>query len=202
MTTTQTDPRPLLLAAAAQVTPLIDGVRPADLDRPTPCDGWAVRDLLAHLAAVASRVPYLLRGGHPFDVPSMVEGVADDGWAAAWAERQPDLAASLAEDGVLDRTVHHPAGELPAAGAMLAYTSELAAHGWDLAAALGRTTDLDDEVAAACLEPTRRFLPAEIRHLDEVPFGPVVEVDDDASSYQRLLGWYGRDPHWTAPAAH
>ncbi|CAN5664475.1 TIGR03086 family metal-binding protein [soil metagenome] len=194
---TISDPRRLLLAAATQTTSYVDAVVAADLDRPTPCDGWPVRDLLSHLVAVAVRIPYILRGGHPFEVPSRVEGVPDDGWPLAWAERLDDLAAALAEPDLLERTVIHPAGQLPASAALLAYTSELTAHTWDLAAALGDTSGLDQDLAAACLEPVMAFLPAEPRATDRIPFGPVVTMPDDAQPLDRLLGWYGRDPRWT-----
>lgn len=195
---TKTDPRPLLLAAAAQVTPYVDRVGPDDLDRPTPCDGWVVRDLLSHLVAVSARVPHVLGGGHPSEVPSMVEGVPDDGWAAAWAERQPALATAVADDSLMGRTVHHPAGEMPAPAAIGTYVSELVTHAWDLAVALGDTSGLDDDLAAAVLGPIQQALPAEIRGEDRVPFGEVVPVPEDAPALDRLLGWVGRDPRWTA----
>ena len=194
----QADPRPLLLAAAAQVTTYVDRVRVGDLDRPTPCADWPVRDLLSHLVAVAVRVPHILGGGHPFDVPSQVEGVADDAWANAWAERQPALADALREDGLLARTVHHPAGEMPARAAIGTYVSELVTHGWDLAVALGDTSGLDDALAATCLAPLQAALPAGIRDEDWVPFGAVIPVPDDAPALDRLLGWVGRDPRWSA----
>ncbi|WP_187366680.1 TIGR03086 family metal-binding protein [Nocardioides dongxiaopingii] len=195
-TDTGTDPRALVLAAAAQARDRIERVRAADLDRPTPCDGWTVRDLLSHLLAVADRIPALLRGGDPRLLPRTVDGVADDGWAAAWTAREPELAAALAEPDVLGRTVTHPAGPMPAAGAMLAYTSELCTHAWDLAAALGDTTGFDDRLAEPCLAPLRAFLPPEVRGADEVPFGAVVPVDDDRPATERLVAWYGRDPRW------
>lgn len=195
-TKTPTDPRPLLLAAAAQVTPYVERVTPDDLDRPTPCDGWVVRDLLSHLVAVAARVPHVLGGGHPFEVPSQVDDVPDDGLAEAWVARQPTLVASLAADDLLARTVHHPAGEMPAAAAIGTYVSELVTHAWDLAAALGDTSGLDDDLASACLAPMRQALPAGTRDEAWVPFGAVVPVAEDARAVDRLVGWVGRDPRW------
>ena len=188
------DPRPLVLRAVEQATPLVGAATGADLDRPTPCTDWTVRDLLAHLVAVERRIAHIVRGGHPFDVPSQVADVDDDRWLDAWQQAATDLRVALDEPGVLDRTVAHPLGSFPAPVALGVYAGELAAHGWDLAAALERTSLLDQDLAAACLGPIRSFLPAEPR--DAMPFAAVVPVSEDAPAYDRLLGWYGRDPYW------
>jgi len=77
------------------------------------------------------------------------------------------------------------------------YASELATHAWDLARALGRDSELDQVIAAHVLPPMKGALPAEPRGLAiGIPFGPVVEVGRDATPYQQLVGWLGRDPGW------
>jgi uncharacterized protein (TIGR03086 family) len=195
--TTTSDPRPLLTTALDQAGRLVDAVTVDDLDRPTPCSEFDVRTLLGHLVAVERRVVHISHGGRPFEVGSFVTDVPDDAWAAAWKESRVTLDSAMAEDGVLDRTFHHPAGDFPGRQATFAYVSEMATHGWDLAMALGRRDELDAALAAATLEPVRRFLPAEPRG-GRVPFGPVVEVPDDADAYDRLVAWLGREPGWSA----
>ncbi len=197
--TTTPDPRPLFASTLDQCGRLVDAVAPDDVDGPTPCADYDVRTLLGHLVAVERRVVHIARGGHPFEVPSLVDDVPDDGWGQAWKQARVDLDAAMAEDGVLDRTFHHPAGDFPGRQAVFAYVSEVAVHGWDLAMALGRRDDLDDALAAATLEPVRRFLPAEPRG-GPVPFGAVVDVAPDAPAYDRLVGWMGRDPQWAGRA--
>ena len=198
-TMTLSDTRPLLARATAQVTPLIESITPADLDRPTPCSDWSVRDLLSHLVAVEDRIVHIAGGGRPFEVPSMVDGIADDAWTQAWVSRLAPLSAALADDAVLERIFQHPAGPMRGTAAIGVYASEFAVHAWDLARALGREADLDQEVAAAVVGPITAALPAEPRG-GVIPFGPVVEVPGDAPAYARLVGWVGRDPEWT-PAA-
>jgi len=73
-------------------------------------------------------------------------------------------------------------------------------HGWHLAMATGRRDSLDESLAGAGLGPTTQFLPAEPRG-GHIAFGPVVDVPPDAPAYDRLVGWVGRDPHWTAAAS-
>ena len=193
------DTRPAFLAALDQLTALVRGLTPVDLDRPTPCDGWAVRDLLSHLVAVEDRIPHVAGGGAPFEVPSQVVGIADADWIAAWDERLPRLRAAATDDADPARIVTHPAGRLPWAIALGTYASELAVHGWDLARALGRDGDLNQQLAAGLLPQMQRALPAEPRGAEVgVPFGQVVEVPRGAAPYAQLVGWLGRDPEWAA----
>lgn len=196
MTTTPqlTDPRPALLAALDQAGRLVHEVGPADLTRPTPCTEYDVRGLLGHLVAVEGRIAHILTGGQPFEVPSVVQRPAD-GWASAWDDARSRLDAVLADDACLEGTVTHPIGVLPAAAAISIYVSEVATHGWDLAMALGRRGDLDDAVAEPVLGPIRRALPPSGR--DGMPFGEPVPVGDDATPYDALVAWTGRDPRWT-----
>lgn len=194
--TSTPDPRPLFSRALDQAGALVDQVTPDDLDRRTPCDDYDVRTLLGHLVAVERRVVHIAHGGRPFEVPSLVTDVPDDGWSAAWKQARADLDAAMAEDGVLERTFAHPAGMFPGWQAVFAYVSEMAVHSWDLAMATGHRADLDDTLAEATLGPVRQFLPAEPRG-GPIPFAPVVEVADEAPAYDRLVGWMGRDPHWT-----
>ncbi len=194
---TQTpDPRPLFTTALDQAGHLVATVTPDDLDRPTPCADYNVRTLLGHLVAVERRVVHIAHGGAPHEVTSLVTDVPDDGWLSAWTESRTALDDVMAEDGVLQRTFAHPAGLLPGWQAVFAYVSEIATHGWDLAVAVGRRDELDDELAAAALGPVMQFLPAEPRG-GPVPFAPPVDVAPNAPAYDRLVAWMGRDPQWS-----
>lgn len=200
MTQTQTPPdtRPLLVQSLDQVTPLIAAVTLADLDRPTPCEEWSVRDLLSHLVAVETRIVHIAGGGHFAEVPAQVSGIADDGWSDAWASGLATLTDALADDNLRGTIWQHPAGAMPGFQALAIYASEFAVHAWDLARALGRDADLDQSLAAAVVGPITAALPAEPRGIEPIPFGPVVDVPADAAPYPRLVGWVGRDPNWVA----
>lgn len=201
-TMTLSDTRPLLAEATALVTPLVGSLTASDLDRPTPCSEWTVRDLLSHLVAVEDRVVHIAGGGHPFETPSMIEGIADDAWAHAWNSRLAPLSEALADDAVLGRIFQHPAGPMPGAAAIGIYASEFAVHAWDLARALGRDAELDPTVAEAVVGPITAALPAEPRGAEiGIPFGPVVDVPADAPAFARLVAWVGRNPEWTPNAS-
>jgi len=187
------DPRPTFVTAVAQAQAVIDAVRPDDLDRPTPCAEFDVAQVLRHLVGVAGRIDHVGRGGFFADAPSVID---DLDLAAAPAEFRARSAAAIdawAPDERLTATYQAPWGESPGFGMVVAYTQELVVHSWDLAQGIG-FDDLDPALAAGCLATAKQFVPAEIRVSDDLPFGPVVEVPEDADPYLQLAGWLGRRP--------
>jgi uncharacterized protein (TIGR03086 family) len=75
--------------------------------------------------------------------------------------------------------------------------TELAVHTWDIAHATGQSTaDLDPAIAELALTWARRTLRPEFRgdEADGQAFGPEIPVPDDAPIYDRLAGFFGRDP--------
>lgn len=192
------DPRPLVQRGIEQIDEHLAVLTTDQLDLPTPCDEWTVRDLVSHLVAVENRIVHIAGGGTPFEVPSMATGIADEDWYAAWSEHRTPLEQTLADDAILDAVFEHPAGRMPGRMALGIYASEFAVHLWDLAAALDADPSaLDQQVPAALVEPLKRGLPADNRG-EGVPFGPVIEVPAAAPPYDQLLGWLGRDPSWRA----
>jgi len=190
MTDFVNDPRPMFVRALDQVQQLIDTVDPDDLDLPTPCPEYDVRTLQGHLLSVVGRINLALTGGNALDIPSITSTTDVLG---TWKERRARLDLTLADDAVLQQTCNLPWGTLPGAAAIAAYTGELTTHSWDLAKATGRLDRLDDDLATYLLPLVQQFIPAEPRG-GQVPFGPVVPVADDASPYDRLAAWQGRQP--------
>ena len=184
------DPRPMLIRALDQTQQLMDTVAPDELQLPTPCPEYDVRTLLGHLLSVVGRIDLALTGGNALDIPSITEGADLMG---TWKERRARLDATLADDAVLDQICKLPWGTLPGAAAIAAYTGELTTHSWDLAKATDRVDQLDDSLATYVLPLVHQFIPADPRG-GHVPFGPVVPVAEDASPYDQLAAWQGRQP--------
>ncbi|WP_427895967.1 TIGR03086 family metal-binding protein [Kribbella sp. GL6] len=191
MTIVENDPRPLFVRALDQTEQLITTTSPDDLTLPTPCDEYDVNTLQGHLLTVIARINLALQGGDPLTIPVVTTGVDDV--PAAWKERRVALDATLADDTVLGRICKLPWATLPGAAAIAGYTGELTTHSWDLAKATGRVSSLDDALATQVLPMVRQFIPADQRG-GHVPFGPVVQVADDATPYDQLAAWQGRQP--------
>lgn len=188
-----TDPRPTFFAAADQAVRLIGEITLADLGKPTPCAEFDVRTLAGHMVAVLRSIEAVARGVD-FRTTEQVADLPGEQLAPAAAAARDAMVATWSGD-VLDKPLLLPPGiELPGRAGAARYTQELATHAWDLAAALGREDELDPAIAETVADAARRFVPREGR--EHLPFGPVVEVDEAAGPYERLVGWLGRDPKW------
>jgi uncharacterized protein (TIGR03086 family) len=189
------DPRPGFASAVALGTLAVEAVQPEQLDGPTPCADYDVRQLTHHLVGVLRRVAVIGAGGDPFSVTVNDLDVPDAELPAAWAEAAEHAEDAWRDDEVLGAMRTLPFATLPGAIALSIYTSEVLVHTWDLASAIGHDLPWDavaDEVAAS-LAAMRVALPAEHRG-GEIPFAPPVEVGADASLIEQLVAWTGRRP--------
>jgi uncharacterized protein (TIGR03086 family) len=190
----RTDPRPLQARAFDQARGAVAAVRPEHLTLPTPCTDFDVRSLLGHIVAVLDRVAAVGRGEDATQLPIVVEGIADDGWLAAYDAGVAQVRAAWSDDGLLDREVRLPWATLPGSMVVSIYAQELTVHGWDLAVAIGASVDWAPEVGEAMLPLAHTILPAEPRgEAVGNAFAAVVEVPESAGVYTRLAGWLGRD---------
>jgi uncharacterized protein (TIGR03086 family) len=187
------DPRGGLFKAVELTGRTLAALRPEQYDTVTPCPDYAVRDMANHVVSVLRRVAVMGAGGSFMSVPHFAEDVADGDWAKAWAEATKEFDAVWSDPGVLGRQIGLPWGPVPGVVASVIYTNEFVLHAWDLAKATGQSPEWDPEMLAAPLANMRRAVPAEPRG-GQVPFGPVVEVHEDAPDIDKLVGWYGRRP--------
>jgi len=55
-------------AVAQQIADIVAGIRPGQLDSPTPCTDWTVRDVLNHTGHTARTIVSMAQGGPPADI--------------------------------------------------------------------------------------------------------------------------------------
>jgi uncharacterized protein (TIGR03086 family) len=180
--------------ALAGARALIDGVGREDLARPTPCDGWDVETLIAHMIGVAENFTTALRGG-AVD-PSVARGVRDLGGrdpAAAYARAADECLAAWAAPGALDGTIRLSVGPIPATLGIRIFTADQLIHSWDLARALGKAFSMPDDLAAQTLDMMRGFMASGARDRSAA-FAPPVPCPDDAPLQDRLIAFSGRQP--------
>ncbi len=204
------DPRTAFAHAHLTLRALVDGIRPDQLDLPTPCDEHDVRSLLGHVLTVYNRLTALGNGTDPMAMPDVVTGVADDAWPAEFLAAAHRVQAAWIDAATLDRMMVLPWATAPGAAMVAMYTSELTVHTWDLAVATAQNVQWHEPTLQVSLESALRALPSGDREAyfaemardpkfrpdlaTRPPFKNIVPVTDDASTIDRLIGWYGRQP--------
>jgi len=183
------DFRPQLHQAQDWVATLIAETTPEQLDRPTPCEEFDVRDLIAHVYKGTMRIEAMGKGIAAETVDFRTQELPDD-LLGGFQDRVAAGRQVWADDAALSRTVTAPWGKTPGALAIGGYLTEALAHGWDLAIATGRPSEIDSTLAEAALQVAQLAIPAEGR--DQMPFGEVVPCSADASPSDRFVAWMGR----------
>ena len=166
---------------------VLDTVTAADLGRPTPCQAWAVRDLVAHMIWMCQVFAGGLTGA---DIPAGPGPIGDDP-AASYAEAAAAVMQGWRTADWQDMTLALPFSELPAAIGVRVFVGDALIHSWDLATALGQPFTIDDDLASAQLEMMERFYNPDNR-------GPAASFDlatpcpPDATATDRLIALSGR----------
>lgn len=196
---TITAPTTLHRRALDAVTALLADLTPADLDRPTPCAGWDLRQLLAHM--IGQNLGFAAAAGGDAGVDAFAARPVDADVAREWvrsADAVADgMAAAVATEGRTILLAELPdLGRLPAPFVLEMHLLDTVVHGWDVAGALGRPFRPDDELIAAILEMARLVPSGPDREKPGASFAPALDgTDDDAWATElRLLG---RDPGYS-----
>ncbi len=182
---------------------VVGSVTPDDLRRPTPCAGWNLLDLLAHMTVQHHGFAAAARGGGDNPAIWAPERVADAVAAdpgGTYAAAAADLLDAFATDGILDATValpeFGPGATFPGAVAIGFHFVDYVVHGWDVARSIGADFSLADNVVAAVLPLVFVIPDGDYRAVDGAPFGPAVATRDGATDFDRILSHLGRSPGW------
>lgn len=181
--------------ATTEMTRLIGDVRDDDLARPTPCDGWTVGDLIAHIHQFVDVFTCTGRKD-PVDPP---QHLVDD-WRSAIPARLAEMADAWRDDAAWVGEVAVGGVAMSSADNAVVAAEELTVHAWDLARATGQHFTAQP----AMLDRVEEFLVMFAPGTDEGsfgpagqgPFGPVAPVPSDADRFDRALAATGRDPRW------
>jgi len=180
----------VLRQAFASTAGVLAKVSTDQLDLPTPCASWTVRDLVNHIVGGTTYVAVTAETGTAPPVGNEDHTTGD--FKAEFKEGAERAVQAFSSDGAMDKTMTLPFGELPGSIFVMVAANDTFTHGWDLATATGQSRDLDPGLAAQLLE-VAKFIPDEMRGPDgQAPFGPKVEVPESASTVDKLAGFMGR----------
>jgi uncharacterized protein (TIGR03086 family) len=183
----------MLQQAFASTGSVLSNVKASQLDDPTPCASWTVRDLVNHIVGGTTYFAVTAETGDAPRGPGTDHTAGD--FKAEFDTGAKRAVAAFAADGALEQTLRLPFGELPGSIFVYIAATDTFTHGWDLAKATGQSTDLDPVLAQQLLDAVSGFLPDAMRGPDgKAPFGLKVAVSSSAPAADRLAGFMGRTP--------
>jgi uncharacterized protein (TIGR03086 family) len=184
----------VLERACQSTAAILAMVQAADLDRPTPCASWNVKDVVNHVVGGAGFFAELAEKGAVTDRGDDADCTAAD-FAAAFRREAERLVAAFRAPEAMTKPMKMPFGELPGSVCVWIAAGDIFTHGWDLAKATGQPTDLEPDVAVRLLAQIEPILPDDMRGPDtEAAFGPRVEIPNSAPAADRLAAFEGRRP--------
>jgi uncharacterized protein (TIGR03086 family) len=174
--------------ATALCSEAVHGIKQDQLDDPTPCSEFNVKQLLNHLIGGLGMLHTAATGGKATAPEGNVVG---DNPAQQYDEGRDKLLAAIKDPGVFDRNWEMPFGSMP--GKMMAGIAfmEHVTHAWDVKKATGQDTELPNDLVEetnSVVQPMDQML--------RMPgvCGAAVPVGDDATPTQKLMGFLGRQP--------
>ena len=192
------DPKEFFREVSDLLTPLVEGTESAQLADDTPCDGFAVRDLIGHFTLGR----FIFGAGMADDdarqqeliatMPAQFGDVLGDDHHETY--RQASEAIDQAVAGVADvnENVSLVFGEMPAGYALQMLAADNYVHCWDLAFATGQAFEPTEHLTEAAATFYSSFITEDSRAGGA--FGPEIDVPADATSFDRMLAFCGRTP--------
>jgi len=170
----------LLEAVFLEMEATIAAVRSDQLHSPTPCTDYDVAELVNHLIGWARSFAAKFTGASSTEDPNDYR--TDENPAGVFHEAAEVIVGAY-------RSAAEPTEQLPPGFMVM----EFLTHGWDLAAATGRTGNYSDNAAELGLKTAREMLKPENRGS---AFLPPVEVASTDAAVDRLVAFMGRNPDW------
>jgi uncharacterized protein (TIGR03086 family) len=162
---------------------------PADgWDADSPCEGWKVRDVVAHAAGVVDAVAQMARTGE-VAMPQTPDSGGDV--LALWNGSRDGLLEALDHPGVLGRSGTYWFGDATIEDILAFAQWDPLVHSWDVATAVGAEPHADERVAEASLQVIGSMADG-LRGMKLM--GEPVAAPSDASAMTRLVALTGRDP--------
>lgn len=176
----------------------------ADLPRSTPCIGWTLADLLAHMTVQQHGFARAARGDVTAKADWRPMPIGDDA-VASYTAACAEVIAAFATPGLEGTAFLLPeirdAGPFPAGQAVGFHLVDNVVHAWDVAATLGVPgPEFDDELLDIALAVARRVPGGAARLRPEAAFAPELPVPADANRLEEILLLLGRSPDWQAEA--
>jgi uncharacterized protein (TIGR03086 family) len=185
---------------AAQLAALVIGVTDDQLALPTPCPDYQVGDLLDHIATLSRAFTFCAEKDLVAlaDRPGLGNSarLADD-WRAQISHDLGGMARAWSDPAAWEGMTRIGGGDQPGSVAGMIGLEELVVHGWDIARSTGQEFSADPATLDGALAALQLFQQPGVEPAPGSPFGPAIDVPEDAARLDQVIALSGRNPHWS-----
>lgn len=175
--------------AIASTRAVLTEVTKEQLGEATPCAAWKVGELINHIVGAQ----YFFEAGTKGTQPAGGETDFSAGdFVSSFDEAARRCVAAFQADGVMEKMLTLPFGQMPGSAFAGLAATETFTHGWDLAKATGQGTDLAPDLAAQLLVASKQAISPTFRSLEGTVFGPEQPAPAGATRADELAAFLGR----------
>ncbi|MGW7605782.1 TIGR03086 family metal-binding protein [Streptomyces sp. NPDC054766] len=170
--------------------------QPADWDRDTPCAGWTLRQLAAHMTAQHHGFAAAARGAGRVAAHWREPAAYRSDPGQAYRSAVQTVLAAFAEPGVTEREFDLPelGSSFPGRVAVGFHFIDYVVHAWDAAVSLGIGLELPGSALEAAAAVARRVPADPAGRGPGFAFAPALEVPSGSDPLTEALRLLGRDP--------
>jgi uncharacterized protein (TIGR03086 family) len=184
------------LAVTAEI---VRGVSDDQLELPTPCAQWTLRQLVGHM--IGQHYGFAAAAhGETSDLSVWADRPVGGDFRAAYAAAVSEVTAAFSADDMLSRRLWLPeirdSGRFPAELAIGFHFLDYVVHGWDVARSVGVPVAFEADLIDEVLVRAAQVPDGEPRLAPRAAFRPGVALPQSAPPLDRVVAMLGRSPGW------
>ena len=195
------DPLRILDLAQTRAASIIATIKRDQLDLPTPCDEWSVRDVINKLVASTLLFASFGRreeGDSNLDLIHPKDLIGDNP-LSAFTQAATSCRDAWSLPGALEGMATSTIGEAKARSVLNARIFDTTVLSWDISSACNVPNYIDEEQATYVLRVAQALVPAVRSHSNERYKAPVA-ISDNSQTLDHLIAVTGRNPSWEPKA--
>jgi uncharacterized protein (TIGR03086 family) len=176
----------------------IEGMGDVNMNAPTPCSEWNVRELIQHVLYGTVWIEDIFEGKTVEGVGNKYDGdLIGDNPLSAYDDAVKRAKRAIAGPLAMEQVCHLRGGDVSGADYLTSMFTDTLVHSWDLAKATCQDPALDAEMIAICYDLVKKH---EERFRANHAFGEgrVADPGEEAGDQARMLAILGRVADWTA----